>query len=139
MPETRDKSGEAFERRQRRGWYKALGASIVAGLATGLGYSLAVKDDFFGGRLPPWFAIGVAALYLAMMVAGTVAVRRTTDELERHNNLWGLGMGASAVMLIYPPWWMLWRGGLVGEPSHTALFLLLVAISTFFYLWKKYR
>ena len=34
--------GEAFERRQRRGWYKALGASIAAGMATGLGYSLAM-------------------------------------------------------------------------------------------------
>ena len=74
-----------------------------------------------------------------MMIGGTIAVRRTTDEVERHNNLWGLGMGASAVMLVYPPWWMLWRGGLVGEPSHVALFLLLVAISTAFYLWKKFR
>ena len=134
-------SGEEYERRQRRGWFKTLGASMVAGLATGLGYSLATIEDggLMTGRLPPWLAIAIAALYLAMILAGTVAMKRTTDELERHNNLYGLGMGASALMLFYPPWWMLWRGGLLPEPSHLILFLGLVAISTAFYLWKKYR
>ena len=131
---------EEAERRKRRKWWTMLGVSGLAGFGTGLGFVLAEKGDgFLSGRIPAPLAIGFAALYVVVILAGTVAMKRMTDELELHNNLYGVAMGGSAVLLVYPPWWLLWRGEVVPEPGHEILFLLLFASAMLAYLWKKYR
>jgi hypothetical protein len=131
---------EEAERQKRRKWWTMLGVSGLAGAGTGLGFVVAAKGDgFMSGPIPAWLAIAFAALYVATMIVGTIAMKRMTDEVEIHNNLWGMAIGGSAVLLVYPPWWMLWRGEVAPEPGHEALFLLLFASAILAYLWKKYR
>ena len=141
MSERRPTGAEVAERARRRKWYAVLGVSLVAGFSTGLSFALSERGGagFLTGTIPSWLAIGFAALYLAMMIFGTLAMKRVTDEVELHNNVFGMAVGGSAVMLVYPPWWMLWRGEVVAEPSHAALFLLLFLAAIGAYLWKKYR
>lgn len=133
-------SGAEAERARRRKWWTLLGAALAAGFATGIGVGLTQEGGpFAGGRIPEWLAIAAVALYLVTMIAGTVLMKRFTDEVEMHNNLFGLAVGASALMLVYPPWLLLWRGGLVPEPGHEPLFLVTIVPAVIAYLWKKYR
>jgi drug/metabolite transporter (DMT)-like permease len=138
--ETGESEGAAAERQRRRKWWTLLGVALAAGFGTGFGVALTEEGGAFGdGRIPEWLAIGATVVYLATMIVGTVMMKRFTDELEMHNNIFGLAVGASALLLVYPPWLMLWRGGLVGEPSHGALFLAMFLPAMATYLWKKYR
>lgn len=138
--DTVESEGAAAERRQRRKWWTLLGVALVAGFGTGLGVALTEEGGAFGdGRIPEWLAIGAVAVYLGLMIVGTYVMKKVTDELEMHNNILGLAVGASALLLVYPPWLMLWRGGLVGEPGHGALFLVMFLPAMATYLWKKYR
>jgi hypothetical protein len=140
MAERQRTSAEEAERARRRKWFAVLGVSMVAGFSTGIGFAASESGEgFLEGRIPAPLAIGFAALYLIMMIFGTIAMKRVTDEVEVHNNLYGMAVGGSMVMLAYPPWWMLWRGDVVREPSHEALFLLLFLSAIAAYLWKKYR
>jgi len=133
-------SGAEAERARRRKWHLVLGAALATGLAAGFGFAFADEGQgFFRATIPPTLAAAIAALYLLMMVVGTVAMKRVTDEVEIHNNLYGMAIGGSAVLLVYPPWWILWRGEVLPEPPHEALFLLFFGSALVAYLWKKFR
>ena len=41
--------------------------------------------------------------------------------------LWFSSYGASAFVVAYPAWFLLWKGGLLPEPHHLALFLIFYA------------
>ena len=132
--------GAAAERRQRRRWLGLFGLAIACGLATGLAFALTSQGPGFGaGSIPPILAAVGAAVYLVMMIGGSYAMFRVTDEVEVDNNVRGLAAGGGALLLVYPAWWMLWQGGLVAEPTHDALFLLMFGAALAYYLWKKYR
>ena len=140
MKRPEEPSGAQAERARRRKWWTLLGVALAAGFATGFGVALTEEGGpFAGGRIPEWLAIAAVAVYLVTMIVGTVMMKRFTDEVEMHNNIFGLAVGASALTLVYPPWVMLWRGGLVGEPTHLPMFLVMFVPATATYLWKKYR
>lgn len=126
----------AAERRQRRKLTGLIAIAIGLGVATALAFAGSDQD---AGTIAPAIAAAGAAVYVAMMTLGTWAMIRITDEVEVYNNVLGLAAGAGAVLLVYPSWWMLWRGGLVREPTHDAVFLLMFGAALIAYLWKKYR
>jgi hypothetical protein len=139
MDAIKDVGAEA-EKKRRRGWWTLLAAALASGFAAGLGFSMAKHGGgFLEGTIPRGVAIAIAVSYVATILIGTVLGRRLTDELERSNNQYGLAMGASAVLLVYPAWWILWRGRVVMEPQHGALFILLFAVAVAAYGWKKFR
>lgn len=132
--------GAAAERRQRGKWRRLLGLAIASGVATGLAFAFTRTGDGSGaGTLSPGLTIAGAVVYVLMMVLGSYAMVRVTDEVEVRNNVVGLAAGGAALLLCYPPWWMLWRGGLVPEPTHLAMFLLMFGPALAVYVWKKYR
>jgi len=133
-----DLFAEAEKARSRR-WRGIILASMIAGFVSGFGFvALKQGDGFLTGTIPAWLGWVLALLYLVTMIAGSIAMRRVADELEMHNNLWGLAIGASALIFVYPPWWLLWRGEVLPEPTHEGLFLLLFVATALGYGWKKY-
>lgn len=89
--------------------------------------------------LSPGVALGVAAAYLIVTVVGSLLYFRRIDELARHNNYWSNTVGTYAIVCAYPAWYLLWRGGFVGEPSHEAMFIILCLTISAAYLWRKAR
>jgi drug/metabolite transporter (DMT)-like permease len=135
-----DDPGAAAERRQRARWRRLLGLAVASGVATALAFAFTRTGESYGaGTLAPELTIAGAVVYVLLMVFGSYAMTRVTDEVEIHNNVVGLAAGGGALLLAYPPWWMLWRGGLVPEPTHGALFFLMFGAALAVYAWKKYR
>jgi hypothetical protein len=132
--------GVRLERQRRRKWWSLLALAVVAGVVTSIAFNLAGAGVMFdAGTIPGWLAVAGAAIYVGTMLFGTFAMRSVSDELEVHNNVWGLAAGGFALLIVYPAWWMLWRGQVAPEPGHEPLFWVMFVSATITYLWKKLR
>lgn len=87
----------------------------------------------------PTLAAVLAGLYLAVMVGGGLLMQGVTDEIERQRGYKAASLAGMTLMLVYPVWFLLWKGGFVPEPIHWvlfALFWLSLALAT---LWYRFR
>lgn len=133
-------TGEAAEGRRKRQRWTIIGAIAGAGFVSGFAFALVQDaDSLFDGTIPAWLAIALTGLWLVAMIGGCWMLGRRADEVERHNNLWSTAIGGSVLLIGYPAWYLLWRGGLVVEPIHEIMFLAFYAVAIGAYLWKKFR
>lgn len=136
------RSGEAAERTRRRRFWTIVGACFVAGLPVGFfaaHFEEGDRSGFLSGTLPPWFAVLASVVTLGAIVGGSLLMLRQIDEMERRDNLLANSMGMFAMVAVYPVWFLLWRGGLTGEPHHGVLFLLVFGASLVTYIVLKLR
>lgn len=134
--------GEAADRARKRRYLAGVATLFLLGLPIGfLAARLEEGNDggFLTGTLPPWFAAVAALLTVAAIAGGSIVMHRRIDELDRRDNLIAGVMGANALLALYPAWFILWRGQLVEEPSHQALFLLVFGVSLLTYVFLKLR
>ena len=127
--------------RQRKRWL------IVAGLfAIGVasGYSAGhynVEPEAVPGAWAwsPAVALALAGIYLVASIGGTFLMNAVLDEVDRQRSYKAMNVAGTALIVVYPAWYMLWRGGLAVEPIHWALFALFglsLALAT---LWYRFR
>jgi hypothetical protein len=126
------------DRERRLRWIMlALGA---AGFFTGLFASgMEREGGGFMDGIPPAFAIGFAVVWMLAIGYGGWRYHKVTDELDRANNRFAAVYAFNAYLIGYPVWFMLWKGGLVPEPSHQTIFVTLYIVMVTLYLWKKIR
>jgi hypothetical protein len=72
----------------------------------------------------PTLAAVLAGLYLVAVIGGGLLLGKVTDELERQRGYQAASFAGLALMVVYPTWFLLWRGGFVPEPVHWMLFVL---------------
>lgn len=134
-------SGEAAERARRRRFWTLIAGLGLAGFALGFGTSMVETRDPGGmfGEMPAGWALFAIAFFLVAVGYGSWRYFRLIDELEREDNRWAGFMAANALMIVYPVWYLLWRGGLVAEPSHEALFVGFWASVLAAYVYRKLR
>ncbi|HEU0100150.1 MAG TPA: hypothetical protein VFQ67_15425 [Allosphingosinicella sp.] len=87
----------------------------------------------------PTLAAVLAGLYLVVMVGGGLLMHGVTDELERQRGYKAASVAGLTLMLVYPTWFLLWRGGFVAEPVHWMLFVLFwlsLALASLFYRFR---
>lgn len=133
--------GEAAEAAGKRRFWTILGTLFVVGGVVGAGAAAYETDagGFMTGRLPPAFAIAAAIVTTLALVIGTVLFYRRIDEVERSDNIWAGAIAANLLMIGYPSWFFLWRGGIIGEPSHLVLIALLYGVTVAAYFYRKFR
>ncbi|HST37792.1 MAG TPA: hypothetical protein VLK25_14335 [Allosphingosinicella sp.] len=133
--------GELLERRQRGRQALILSLLMLAGGVTGLVLSLTEADGAgaLQGAIPAGVAIGLAALWLVSVIGGSIWYKRHIDELELAAQLWGIACAGAVVLILYPAWYLLWRGALAPEPNGHVMFGTLYIVMIIAYLWKKFR
>jgi hypothetical protein len=133
--------GETLERRQKNRQTLILALLMAAGGVTGFFLSTNQQDGmgFYRGVLPAGVAIGLAALWLVSIVGGSIWLNRHIDEIERAAQIWGIAMAGTVVVILYPVWYLLWRGQMIPEPNGHIMFGALYAVMIAAYLWKKFR
>jgi hypothetical protein len=133
--------GEAAERARKQRIWTIIGGLFVAGMAVGfLTARFEVGDGgLLEANLPPTFAL-IAALFTgAVLIGGSLLFHRRIDEVERRHNMLAGTIGANALLVGYPIWFILWKGGWVPEPQHWMLFAMVYLVVTTTYLWSKFR
>ncbi|HEY5713203.1 MAG TPA: hypothetical protein VIT38_15015 [Allosphingosinicella sp.] len=133
--------GEALERRQRRRRTLILSLLMIAGGI--IGYALVLAGDvgpgFHQGTLSAWAAITLALGWLVSVIGGSIWYKRHIDEIDQAAQIWGIAAAGSVVLILYPAWYLLWRGQLVGEPNAHVIFATLYVVMIGAYLSKKFR
>jgi hypothetical protein len=136
------RTGEAAERARKRRFWMIVGGCFAAGLPIGFFSAFLEEGDtsgFLTGTLPPWFAVIAAIVTVVAIVGGSVLLYQRIDELDRRDNLLANSMGATVMFAIYPAWYLLWKGRILGEPRHEVLFGLTFGIVMLTYLFLKLR
>jgi protein-S-isoprenylcysteine O-methyltransferase Ste14 len=133
--------GEIAEAGSRRQFWLFVAAMFGIGVAVGMtGAAFEIDPGgFLTGLLPPGIALAMAAVATLALAVGTVIFLRRSDEVERGDNIWASAVAANALLIVYPAWFFLWKGGWVTEPSHVALFLIVYVTMMLAYLYRKFR
>lgn len=134
--------GERYEASRRRKRWAIVAALAVAGFVPGLylGYNDgAALAESRSGIWSPALSLGLIGLYLGAVIGGHFLLRNVTDEVDRQNGYKAASFAGFTLMVVYPIWFLLWRGGFVPEPIHWMLFLLFwlsLALASLFYRFR---
>jgi hypothetical protein len=127
--------------RRRKRWVIVVAlavAGFVPGLYLGKNHGAALAEG--GSALwSPTLSMALAGLYLAAVVGGGLLLRGVTDEVERQNGYKAASFAGMALMLVYPVWFLLWKGGFVHEPIHWVLFVIFWLSLVLASLWYRFR
>ena len=131
-------SGEELERASRRRRFAIVGALFALGMGAGAygGWKLAETRADLTQPWSPTIRHIIAGLYLAAMIFGSIALDKHLDEVERQVQYKAAAVAGGAYAVVYPTWFLLWKGGFVAEPIHWVLFILFwvaLASSTLYY------
>jgi hypothetical protein len=66
-------------------------------------------------------------------------MNRVMDEVDRQRGYKAASFAGTVLIVVYPAWYFLWRGGLVVEPIHWLLFGLFWLSLAFATLWYRFR
>ena len=133
--------GERREAASRRKRILVLGVLFGTGLVTGFyaGFRDSIAFVERGGTWPPAMALGLLGLFAVAMIAGTYLMNQVMDELERERGYKAASFGAVVLLVGYPAWFLLWKGGFVAQPSHWVIYVLFLVAVSLGLLWYRFR
>lgn len=128
--------GERAEAARKRRAGMLFAGSMVVAVAMVVGTVIFKQGH---GQLAPGWSVAIVGLYLLALFGSWRFACRVSDEVELRANVGALAAGGTVYALVYPSWYFLWRGGLVPEPSHEAVFAITFVAIMIAYIWKRYR
>ncbi|NYT40913.1 hypothetical protein HZY97_09115 [Sphingomonas sp. R-74633] len=128
--------GERAEKsRSNRFWGLMAGFMLLGGV---IGAGMVVMEHN-QGVLPAAVAIGIVVLLTLGIGGGTWWFLRSVDEVERRDNYLASTIALNFYLIAYANWYFLWKGAVVPEPDHEALFIATMIVMAAAYFWKKLR
>lgn len=89
--------------------------------------------------IPPWLAVVSAIVFVVATTFGSWKLMKVSDELERTINTKSTVLAGNTMLIGYPSWFILWKGGIVPEPDALWLFVACIVASAVGYGWYKFR
>ena len=132
---------ERIERGRRR---RKIGVVVAMGAVGGIGGGIvgAQQSDHLFDLSHPWppmLCLALVAAFLLAVAVGTMLMRRQIDEVERMTKLRATHAGAYVLLVGYPIWFLLWKGGFVPEPQHVAIYAVVMLVSLLASLYYRFR
>jgi Na+/melibiose symporter-like transporter len=129
------------KQRTRRIYMTTAGLFAVGAVA---GFMIGFFEDEERGlvaanSIPAEVAIIATVIFVIAVTFGTLRLMKATDELERRINANATVMAGNVLLIGYPAWFFLWKGGLVPEPDAMWLFCAGIVASILTYGWYKLR
>lgn len=133
---------QARAQRRKARWYATCAILLGMGLLTGflLGYFEKDGTDLMAANsIPTSIAILTVLIMGVALTVGQYYFVASSDELERRNMLNAVAMSGNVILVGFPLWFILWKGGLVPAPDAFALFAAAYAANIATYFWYKFR
>jgi hypothetical protein len=139
------KSASGYEKRYWRTWLVVMAISVPVGMIVAMS-----THGAHPGKFNPFASTPIdrpVAILLAILVTGAFAAavalyHRAIDDHEERAYLWGSQIAYYFLVLAFPAWWLLGRGGIV-EPINTAIAFWAILISFLVqgavWAWLKFR
>lgn len=138
-------SASAYEKRYWRAFLMIaiLGMPFGAALAIASGNDgLSAVNPFLDGPIAPGAAVALAVGAVCLFALTIVIYHRAIDDHEERAYLWGSQIAYYFLIVAFPVWWLLQRGGLVA-PIDTASAFGAIIVSFFVqgavWAWLKFR
>lgn len=134
--------GEAREAAARRKRIIIIAGLFLFGLITGIYTGTQDVDRALfssEGHWPPALSVTICISYIVALIGGSLLLRSSMDELQRHSEYMAISFAGGSYLLVYPLWFVLWKGDFVREPVHWAIFILFVVIWTAAKLFYRFR
>jgi hypothetical protein len=112
---------------------------MLGGAAVGFVTSIGGGTSFLTAPMAPWLAIAATVVMLVTLSWGSWRFFQVVDEVEVRDNYIASTIGLYAYFAVYFAWSLLWRGQLLPEPQHFALFCITMVLTLLAYLWMKFR
>lgn len=131
---------QARAKQRKRRINMVVGTLFAIGLVSG--FLVGFFEDEQAGlvaanSIPPWLAVLSAVLFLVATTFGSWKLMQVSDELERTIHIKTTVMAGNVMLIGYPTWFILWKGGIVPEPD--ALWLFLAGFGTSMIAYAYYR
>ena len=117
----------------------AIGAVIGGALAIGT-----IRMDnpfgvFSNGALSPAIVIPILVVWLVLVPLISLQWHRNVDEHEANAYQFGALAAVYLYAFLAPAWWLAWRGGLVPEPDTMIVYVVVLAVWSVGWFWRRYR
>lgn len=133
---------------ERRYWRMLVGVGAL-GVPIGMVAVITSKDKGFGALNPfvssalsPGVAITLASLSAIAFIVAVALYHRAIDDHEQQAYLWGSQVAYYFLIVAFPVWWFLQRGGLIPAMNvGTVIVALLLSfiVQAAVWAWLKYR
>ncbi|MFM9978307.1 MAG: hypothetical protein ACKVOP_09750, partial [Sphingomonadaceae bacterium] len=117
------------------------GGLVLLGGLIGAGF-IAFNSDLIApmnGSIPPAMAVILAVILATAVLWASIAYNKRADEIAIVNNIHASATGSFVLLAGYPLWFLLWKGGLLPEPSHMIMFGVVCAVIGCTHLVRTYR
>jgi peptidoglycan/LPS O-acetylase OafA/YrhL len=107
-----------------------------------IGFFSAMLGDKHGGFLegiPASWAVIASLITVVGIGYGSWRYHLATDELDRRDTQWASTFALNIYIVGYAVWYLWWRGGLVREPMHEAIFVATMVVMMAAYGFKKIK
>ena len=139
------KTASGYEKRYWKMWMlvTALGIPVGAALAISTrSEGLDSINPFASTPISEPVALVLAALVSLFFVIVLILYHRAIDDHEERAYLWGSQLAYYFLIVAFPAWWLLERGGIVGPVTTGAAFIAILAsfaVQGGVWAWLKYR
>ena len=139
------KSASAYEKRYWNVWLVIVGISAPVGAICAMLFlrsGVAPSAVFTNAPIPPAIATVLAVLVTAVCIVAVALYHRAIDDHEERAYLWGSQLAYYFLIVLFPAWWLLERGGIVGALTTGTAFvavLLSFVVQAGVWAWLKYR
>lgn len=134
-----------YERRYWNAWLLIVLIAAPIGVLSSLlmiRSGMAPADVFSAAPIPVGVAATLAALITIVGIAALILYHRAVDDHEERAYLWGSQLAYYFLVVAFPAWWLLERGGVV-PPIDTAIafvaILLSFVVQAAVWAWLKFR
>lgn len=134
-------AGERAETMRRRKRYAVVAVLFAAGLFTGFWVGSSNPESLFDRETgwDPAMSLLFTAIFLVAIIGSSIVLHGNTDEVQRQAQYKAVAFAGGIYMILYPSWFMLWKGAHVPEPHHGLLFVIFWLCLAGASLWYRYR
>ncbi len=133
---------QARARQRQRRINTVIGALFAVGLVCGFLVGF-FEDDKAGlvapNSIPPWLAVTSATVFIVAVSFGSWKLMKESDEHERVIHTKTTVIAGNVMLIGFPAWFVLWKGGLVPQPDALWLFMAGIISSALAFAWYKFR
>jgi hypothetical protein len=139
------KSASAYEKKYWNVWLAIVAISAPVGAISAmllLRSGVPATSVFTNAPISPGIAIALAVLVTTVCVVAIALYHRAIDDHEERAYLWGSQLAYYFLVVAFPAWWLLERGGIVGAiTTGTAFAAILVSfiVQAGVWAWLKFR
>ncbi|MCM8557128.1 hypothetical protein [Sphingomicrobium sediminis] len=133
--------GEAKLKAREKATMRLIFGGFLIGLIVGASLAIGSDGSIFdpNSEWSPKVSLAISIFFLAALPPLLWYAQKGADDYELAHQRFGFEIAFFLVIIAYPVWYTLWKGGFLIEPQHEAVFGTMFIVSLIGYAWHRFR